>query len=260
MTDATDRRREPKGIPAGGRFALGNRGGMDISDLGEPDYMDVPLPPRPAAISDMPPLPPRVGTDHTDPFDGYDGQTDDTARANWLASHLRRGDPGSADLAVHAIVHHRGRPSDAMVDAIQGSGCVRRQDGSVDASAAKRVAHALEAKMDLAAGQERVMVGWYEPGVPGERQAAAEVLDGTRDPDMAEAALATVAIADGSADGWYPRLLRNPGYPRKRAAGRARRAMMAAAPIACGLVPDDEAERRIGSIIDGMARRGLVYI
>lgn len=33
MTDANDRRREPKGIPTGGRFAKGNGGGSDASDL-----------------------------------------------------------------------------------------------------------------------------------------------------------------------------------------------------------------------------------
>ena len=33
MTDANDRRREPKGIPTGGRFAKENGGGSDASDL-----------------------------------------------------------------------------------------------------------------------------------------------------------------------------------------------------------------------------------
>lgn len=259
MPDITDRRREPKGIPTGGRFAHGNGGGRDASDLGAAvPWTMPPLPPRPQGASAMPPLPPRVKTDYADPFDDYDGQEGDTARANWLASHLRRGDPGSVDLAVHAIVHHDGRLSDAMVDAIQGSGCIRRGDGSVDADGARRVAHALETKMDPTVGQERVMVGWYEPGAPGERQAASVVLGETRDPDTAEAALATVAIADGSADRWYARLLRNASYPRDRTAGQARRAMMAAAPIAYGLVPDGEAERRIDGIVDGMVRRGLV--
>ena len=281
MTNASDRRREPKGIPTGGQFAPENKGGADISDLGEAGYMGVPLPPRPSAIPgmpplperprtepaerpktqespDMPPLPPRVRTDYADPFDDYDAQTDDTARANWLATHLRRGDPGSVDLAVHAIVHHPGRPSETMVDAVIGSGCVRRSDGSVDASAARRVAHVIEARSAPTVDQELSMVGWYEPGVPGAGQAAAEVLDNTRDPGAAEAAFATAAIADGSADGWYARLLRNPSYPGNRTAGQARRSMMAAAPVAYGLMPDGEAERRIDSIADGMARRGLV--
>lgn len=35
MTNVKDRRREPKGIPTGGRFANENGGGMDASDLDE---------------------------------------------------------------------------------------------------------------------------------------------------------------------------------------------------------------------------------
>lgn len=81
-----------------------------------------------------------------DPFGDYDRQQSDKARTLWLATQLERGDPGSVDLAVYAITSHRGRLSDDMVDAISYSGCVRRADGSVDASAAKRVAHALMGK------------------------------------------------------------------------------------------------------------------
>ena len=33
MVDASDRRREPKGIPTGGRYAKENKGGSDASDL-----------------------------------------------------------------------------------------------------------------------------------------------------------------------------------------------------------------------------------
>lgn len=42
MTDANDRRREPKGIPTGGRFAKGNRGGSDASDLVEETPASIP--------------------------------------------------------------------------------------------------------------------------------------------------------------------------------------------------------------------------
>lgn len=37
MADTSNRRREPKGIPTGGRFARGNGGGMDVSDLDAPE-------------------------------------------------------------------------------------------------------------------------------------------------------------------------------------------------------------------------------
>lgn len=42
MTDANDRRREPKGIPTGGRFAKGNGGGSDASDLTDEAPMAIP--------------------------------------------------------------------------------------------------------------------------------------------------------------------------------------------------------------------------
>ena len=42
MTDANDRRREPKGIPTGGRFAKGNGGGSDASDLVEETPASIP--------------------------------------------------------------------------------------------------------------------------------------------------------------------------------------------------------------------------
>ena len=42
MTDANDRRREPKGIPTGGRFAKGNGGGSDASDLMDEAPMAIP--------------------------------------------------------------------------------------------------------------------------------------------------------------------------------------------------------------------------
>lgn len=42
MTDANDRRREPKGIPTGGRFAKGNGGGSDVSDLLEEEPAAIP--------------------------------------------------------------------------------------------------------------------------------------------------------------------------------------------------------------------------
>lgn len=42
MTDANDRRREPKGIPTGGRFAKGNGGGSDASDLMEETPVAIP--------------------------------------------------------------------------------------------------------------------------------------------------------------------------------------------------------------------------
>ena len=207
MADMSDRRREPKGIPTGGRFAAGKSGSADADDLGA--ERDVPW--------TMPPLPPRPRVGLDDPFGDYDRQQSDKARALWLATHLERGDPGSVDLAVYAITSHRGRLSDDMVDAISYSGCVRRADGSVDASAAKRVAHALMGKQDLDAGRERTLNGWYEPGVPGEGQAAAEVMAKTRNAESAEAALSTVLLADDphgtDADArrhWISRLVANP--------------------------------------------------
>lgn len=42
MTDVNDRRREPKGIPTGGRFAKGNEGGSDVSDLLEEEPAAIP--------------------------------------------------------------------------------------------------------------------------------------------------------------------------------------------------------------------------
>lgn len=42
MTDVNDRRREPKGIPTGGRFAKGNEGGSDASDLVEEEPAAIP--------------------------------------------------------------------------------------------------------------------------------------------------------------------------------------------------------------------------
>ena len=126
MADMSDRRREPKGIPTGGRFAAGKSGSADADDLGA--ERDVPW--------TMPPLPPRPQVGLDDPFGDYDRQQSDKARALWLATQLERGDPGSVDLAVYAITSHRGRLSDDMVDAISYSGCVRRADGSVDTSAA----------------------------------------------------------------------------------------------------------------------------
>lgn len=257
MADMSDRRREPRGIPTGGRFAAGKSGSVDADDLGA--ERDVPW--------TMPPLPPhpRVGLD--DPFGDYDRQQSDKARALWLATHLERGDPGSVDLAVYAITSHRGRLSDDMVDAISYSGCVRRADGSVDASAAKRVAHALMGKQDLDAGRERTLNGWYEPGAPGEGQAAAEVMAKTRNAESAEAALSTVLLADDphgtDADArrhWISRLAVNPSYPRYRSAAQVRRAMMSAPPVVYGLVPETEAAERTGVIVSEMAAHGLARL
>lgn len=42
MTDVSNRRREPKGIPTGGRFADEPGGSMDASDLNEPDMTPTP--------------------------------------------------------------------------------------------------------------------------------------------------------------------------------------------------------------------------
>lgn len=98
MADMSDRRREPKGIPTGGRFAAGKSGSADADDLGA--ERDVPW--------TMPPLPPRPRVGLDDPFGDYDRQQSDKARALWLATHLERGDPGSVDLAVYAITSHRG--------------------------------------------------------------------------------------------------------------------------------------------------------
>lgn len=42
MTDVNDRRREPKGIPTGGRFAKGDEGGSDVSDLLEEEPAAIP--------------------------------------------------------------------------------------------------------------------------------------------------------------------------------------------------------------------------
>lgn len=257
MADMSDRRREPKGMPTGGRFAAGKSGSADADDLGA--ERDVPW--------TMPPLPPRPQVGLDDPFGDYDRQQSDKARALWLATHLERGDLGSADLAVYAITSHRGRLSDDMVDAISYSGCVRRADGSVDASAAKRVAHALMGKQDLDAGRERTLNGWYEPGVPGEGQAAAEVMAKTRNAESAEAALSTVLLADDphgtDADArrhWISRLAANPSYPRYRSAAQVRRAMMSAPPVVYGLVPEAEAAERTGVIVSEMAAHGLARL
>lgn len=215
----------------------------------------------------MPPLPPRPRTGLDDPFGDYDRQNDDKARALWLSTHLERGDPGSVDLAVYAITSHKGRLSDGMVDAISYSGCVRRTDGSVDASAAKRVAHALMGKQDLDAGRERVLNAWYEPGVAGERQAAAEVMARTRNAESAEAALSVVLLADDphgtDADarwGWVTRLAANPSYPRYRSAAQVRRAMMSAPPVVYGLVPEDEAAERTAVVVSEMTAHGLARL
>lgn len=257
MADMSDRRREPKGIPTGGRFAAGKSGSADADDLGA--ERDAPW--------TMPPLPPRPQAGLDDPFGDYDRQQSDKARTLWLATQLERGDPGSVDLAVHAITSHRGRLSDDMVDAISYSGCVRRADGSVDASAAKRVAHALMGKQDLDAGRERTLNGWYEPGVPREGQAAVEVMAKTRNAESAEAALSTVLLADDphgtDADArrhWISRLAANPSYPRYRSAVQVRRAMMSAPPVVYGLVPEVEAVERIGVIVSEMAAHGLARL
>lgn len=270
MADMSDRRREPKGIPTGGRFAAGKNGSADADDLGgerDVPWTMPPLPPRPQAATPMPPLPPRPRVGLDDPFGDYDRQQSDKARALWLATHLERGDPGSVDLAVYAITSHRGRLSDDMVDAISYSGCVRRADGSVDASAAKRVAHALMGKQDLDAGRERTLNGWYEPGVPGEGQAASEVMAKTRNAESAEAALSTILLADdphgtdaGARRHWISRLAANPSYPRYRSAAQVRRAMMSAPPVVYGLVPEVEAAERTGVIVSEMAAYGLARL
>ena len=44
MADTADRRREPKGIPTGGRFTKGNGGSADASDLGGMDASDPEVP------------------------------------------------------------------------------------------------------------------------------------------------------------------------------------------------------------------------